>query len=462
MDLPVLSLPGFTYKDLYDPHRLAELAETFYQGVKTADSRLFQRFETYRQTGGKDTPEPMISDLLVRMALHLSRFLARLFQVTPDAEILRLTTGREQIIFQCKKVFFIRRVLKKYPPALTDSINLEFTGQLAGTILRALPSIPHDDPELEAASGIMALLEHERYAKAGLPPASCDFLAALAARLRTEDPAVGLLPAASDEPSLRMFLLAITTVFEQWLAALYARGARSWAMFQLPHPVDYMHLVDMESPDSALPLLHVGRPEHYRRREGFELTDARFGPRRVLSEVDYCILCHERDKDSCSKGLREGGAFRKNPLGYVLKGCPLGQRVSESHALKAMGDSLGALAMIMIDNPMVPGHGPPDLQRLHEVVHLPEAGSGEHSADRDAASSPTFCTLPCGFEIYSLLTRWNPLNITPPVSAALQRQERAGRRHGAGGLHAGAPSAERGLRRRRHRRAEDRAASPAN
>ena len=34
--------------------------------------------------------------------------------------------------------------------------------------------------------------------------------------------------------------------------------------------------------------------------------------------------------------------------------------------------------------PDVPGHRPPHLQRLHEGLHLPEAGAGQHPADRDA------------------------------------------------------------------------------
>ena len=64
-----------------------------------------------------------------------------------------------------------------------------------------------------------------------------------------------------------------------------------------------------------------------------------------------------------------------------------------------------------------------------------------------------------GFEIYGLLTRWNPLNRNRAGRAAVHRQERAGRRPGAGRLHAGAPPAERRLRRGRHRRPQGRAAA---
>ena len=51
--------------------------------------------------------------------------------------------------------------------------------------------------------------------------------------------------------------------------------------------------------------------------------------------------------------------------------------------------------------------------------------------------------LPWGFEIYSLLTRWNPLNFARPVPQAAIRLQGAGGRAGAGGIHAVASSDER-------------------
>ena len=63
------------------------------------------------------------------------------------------------------------------------------------------------------------------------------------------------------------------------------------------------------------------------------------------------------------------------------------------------------------------GDRPPHLQRLHEGVHLSEAGP----VDIPQAETRTLkdvLELPWGFEIYGLLTRWNPLNLRAPVSAA--------------------------------------------
>ena len=59
----------------------------------------------------------------------------------------------------------------------------------------------------------------------------------------------------------------------------------------------------------------LGPDWRLRRRDGFKLTDARMKPREVLSEIHYCVLCHERDKDSCSKGLHEPPqGRRRQPL----------------------------------------------------------------------------------------------------------------------------------------------------
>ena len=79
-------------------------------------------------------------------------------------------------------------------------------------------------------------------------------------------------------------------------------------IFRFPETLDYWRLVDVQRPRPDLPEWMVGPDDRLRRRDGFKLTDARMRPRDVLSEIHYCVLCHERDKDSCSKGLREPGS----------------------------------------------------------------------------------------------------------------------------------------------------------
>jgi NADPH-dependent glutamate synthase beta subunit-like oxidoreductase/NAD(P)H-flavin reductase len=113
--------------------------------------------------------------------------------------------------------------------------------------------------------------------------------------------------------------------------------------------------------------------------------------------------------------VAEGHTFKKNPLGIPLTGCPLDEKISEAHALKGKGDSLAALSVIMIDNPMCPGTGhricndcmKACIYQKQEPVNIPQI---ETSALTDVLA------LPYGFEIYGLLTRWNPLNIRRPYA----------------------------------------------
>ena len=108
-------------------------------------------------------------------------------------------------------------------------------------------------------------------------------------------------------------------------------------------PLDYWHLVEVQHLEPALPEAMLGPDWRLRRRDGFKLTDARMNPHEALSEIHYCVLCHECDKDSCSKGLYEHGSepgsghvgkVAVNPLGIELSGCPLDEKISEMHVLR--------------------------------------------------------------------------------------------------------------------------------
>jgi hypothetical protein len=165
-----------------------------------------------------------------------------------------------------------------------------------------------------------------------------------------------------------------------------------------------------------------------RRRDGFGLTDPRFTRRESLSEIHYCVLCHERDKDSCSKGLHDKGrARRRQPAGNRARRLPARREDLGDARASKVGDAVGALALVMIDNPMCPGTGhricndcmKSCIYQKQEPVNIPQI---ETTVLTDVLS------LPWGVEIYGLLTRWNPLNVRRPYALPVQRQERAGRR----------------------------------
>ena len=230
-------------------------------------------------------------------------------------------------------------------------------------------------------------------------------------------------------------------------------------LFRVPHRVDPQHLVPVETIErDGVTMLRL--PEHdWRHREGFALTDHGMNDQQALDQVNYCIWCHTQGKDSCSKGLkdRKTGAFQKSAFGVTLAGCPLDEKISEMHTLRAAGHVLGAFATIAIDNPMMAATGhricndcmKACIYQKQEPVDIPQA---ETTVLKDVLA------LPWGFEIYALLTRWNPLDIRRPLPAAGQRAQGADRRPRPGRLHAGASSDERRPHGRRGRRAEDRAA----
>jgi NADPH-dependent glutamate synthase beta subunit-like oxidoreductase/NAD(P)H-flavin reductase len=416
MRTPTLSIPGFSYEDLHKPERLAVLASHFYETVRSADPALMERFDEYRKKKGLGMRDVDVSAVLVDMAPHVSRFVAGLFGVENECKEIALKATREQVVFLFKKEFVVRRVIKKFSEGTVAALQETQLNDQIEALLKSFSWVPRDDLELQVAAVVTELLEHERFLKGALPPSSLAYLGTLARSLAVRPSLQEFLPSDAGEPALKQMLAQIMGLLEQWVALHYYRRSpvtEGWVSFKLPRPLDYHHLVDVRTANGPVPDVNIGPPEEYRRRDGFDLTDPRFRSREVMSEIDYCIFCHERSKDSCSKGMKEGNAFKKNPLGYTLKGCPLDQKISESHALKANGDSLGALALIMIDNPMVPGTGhricndcmKACIFQKQDPVNIPQVETGILTDVLD---------LPWGFEIYSLLTRWNPLNVRRP------------------------------------------------
>jgi NADPH-dependent glutamate synthase beta subunit-like oxidoreductase/NAD(P)H-flavin reductase len=176
---------------------------------------------------------------------------------------------------------------------------------------------------------------------------------------------------------------------------------RRGVLFKTPRKLDYMRLI----PHTEL-----------RQREGFALTDPGTDLAGALDEANYCIWCHEQGKDSCSKGLKEKApaeGFRKTVFGVPLAGCPLEEKISEFHMVKARGEPLAALGIIAVDNPMVAGTGhricndcmKSCIYQKQDPVDIPQA---------ETRTLKDVLELPWGFEIYSLLTRWNPFDLRRP------------------------------------------------
>ena len=355
-----LGIEDFVWSDLKDWKRLADLATAFDRFVDARDAALFTRFRAYRDGGALKPPEE--AALLIDVSKHLGAFLAQMFDVNPEADALRQRAERDTQVARFKKDFVVRRVAKITAPHPAFG--------------HPLPTARGEDAELEFALTVNALVDREK-AGDGAAKTELDSLA-------------------------------------QWAAAEWKAGRfDGWPSFKLPKPLLFEKLVPTEPIDE---IRFGGDEDHFRRRDGFKLTDNRMTPRSVTDQAHYCIFCHERQKDSCSRGFPEkNGTFRPNPLGMALQGCPLDERIGEMNYLRAHGESIAALAMVMIDNPMCPGTGHRicnDCMRAcifqkQDPVDIPQVETG-------VLTDVLF--IPFGFEIYSLLTLWNPLNVKRPFA----------------------------------------------
>ncbi|MGE0858891.1 MAG: FAD-dependent oxidoreductase [Gammaproteobacteria bacterium] len=402
-----LGIPGFTYPDLYEPQALARLTATFDAFLAARDPSVGARLAAYRASQGAGmTPEEQ-SFTLVDAAPHLGAFIARLFRIEGEwnaqVEAIR---DEDQTVLGFRNQF-VEPLAKKYKGVDAEGFERPALAQAATTLRDAARDgarLAHDEEYLTARAAAVLT---------GEAPPSASFLGAL----RRNPAWAGL---AADGALIE----AARTALEQWCllvqadADFHPAAANAWASFKQPAKTDVQHLVHHPEVDQGGYKAWVAEDAHRRRRDGFHLTDPRYGRRRVMYEVDHCIYCHDRDNDTCSKGMpnKKDGGFKTNALGVAVTGCPLGEKISEMHVVKRGGDNIGALALVVIDNPMCPGTGhricndcmKGCIYQKTEPVNIPQI---ETNVLTDVLN------LPWGFEIYALLTRWNPLNVRRPQLA---------------------------------------------
>jgi NADPH-dependent glutamate synthase beta subunit-like oxidoreductase/NAD(P)H-flavin reductase len=418
-----LGINGYKYSDLFDAVKLKTLAEKFYAEVDEAEPVLGDALKKYIASHGAGHEKRVESKILTDAAPFLSNFVARLFRIERERDELGRTILVQNPIWKYK--FFVqRRAIKKYK-SLDDFSGLnEFELDEAMRELRTKGfdnSLVYDE-ELAVAWIATRLTDAEE----SLAKAAEDTPAEVK---ETVEDVKRTYEALKDRPFGKLFAEAVIelpdmgdllqvraalAVVEKWSAFHFHKKDRKWASFKVPHALDYQNLVHLIHPEPKLHNIVRGKDEEMRRRVGFKLTDDRGTMRDALYEVDYCMICHEREKDTCSTGIHEkDGSIKRNPLGIKAGGCPLDEKISEMHLLKRQGDSIGSLALVIIDNPMCAGTGhricndcmKGCIFQKQEPVNIPLA---------ETHTLTDVLALPYGFEIYHLLTRWNPLNAQRP------------------------------------------------
>jgi NADPH-dependent glutamate synthase beta subunit-like oxidoreductase/NAD(P)H-flavin reductase len=373
---------GLTLPDLYERDGLIRLDRAFLAHLAAIDAALHERLMAARAQ-----PEALDrnaeSDLLVDLAPHLEDFLGELFGIAAEVRALQAAHGKLAPLYSVKRLFVQRRAVKE--------IKVEEAGALNGHKL---------GQELETAFGGAAadfatrrgVLDWERH-----------YAEAVARWL--DDEAAHRLP------------LRLALEYAAWATLTEAGQGRHkrGLLFRVPHRLDMHHLVPAETVErDGVTMLRLPE-EDWRARDGFGLTDPGTDLAGAMDQANYCIWCHNQGKDSCRSGLRDKDAtFRKSVFGVTLAGCPLDEKISEMNLVKARGNSVGALAIVAVDNPLCAATGhricndcmKACIYQRQDPVDIPQI---ETRTLKDVLS------LPWGFEIYSLLTRWNPLDLRRPL-----------------------------------------------
>ncbi|WP_264703330.1 FAD-dependent oxidoreductase [Wolbachia endosymbiont (group A) of Volucella inflata] len=369
---------NISFSNLYTRNGLIKLDETFLNYIKSCDESLFCSLIEAREKAasssmssqchlpssqcltlgsrkqeGRSATWMTDSQLIVDLSYLLDEFIAKLFNVEKEIEELKKKHNDFAVIYKCKRLFVQRYALKKY----TNVANIDITNKLSHFL--TLPTT-----EKNFAEQVMHWFEDKENHKEEIE-----------------------------------------------LAAQYAvwrvKNKQS-ILFSIHKKIDHENLISFSKKEvDKVEVLHSNE---VKRRYGFDLTSKKVSLNKALDNAHYCIFCHKQSKDSCSKGLiNDDNTFKKSPLRVELHGCPLEQKISEMNLVKSEGYSIASLAIVMIDNPLCAATGHricndcmnSCIYQKQEPVNVPAI---------ETRILDDVLSLPYGFEIYSLLSRWNPLN----------------------------------------------------
>ncbi len=369
-------------EDLYTREGLARLDARFLEHLESASPDLHHRLLAARR--GASTPGAAMenkaqSELIIELAAHVEDFVGALFGIGPELAALQARENQLAPLYSVKRKFVQRRALSGTAGGMTAEQAAAIDGESIADELAKRFGEPLT--ELAFAAHVSQWLEAE---------SQYELEIGLAAR------------------------------YAAWATLAPAGRAKHkhGILFKTPHKLDMLHLVPVEAlTGDGADRLRLS-PDHWREREGFKLTDQGMDVTAALDQAHYCIKCHNQEKDSCSTGLREKtGEFRKSIFGVALAGCPLSEKISEMNVVRQRGNPVGALAIVTVDNPMAAATGhricndcmKSCVFQKQEPVDIPQI---------ETRTLKDVLELPWGFEIYSLLTRWNPLNFERPLPRA--------------------------------------------
>jgi NADPH-dependent glutamate synthase beta subunit-like oxidoreductase/NAD(P)H-flavin reductase len=363
---------GLTFPELYDRGGLEKVDRAFMESLQAADSTLYLRLVNARGQGSK-CDRAVHSQLALDLTARLEDFLGELFKIGSALSRMRKEHDDLAPLQAVKRTFVQRRAVKNK--------SAEDAGRIDG------PAIARDLTDL-----------------IGEPLSEISYVQHVAKWLEAEGEHRAPLALAAD--------YAVWATLSPDGRYKHGRGT----LFKVPGKIDRTNLIPLRRGSAHGTNIATGFEDEQRLRDGFKLTDPGASFAQALDQASYCIWCHNQGKDSCSKGLhdRKTSSYQRDAFGTLLVGCPLEERISEMNVARSRGHAIGALAIVMIDNPLCAATGhricndcmKACIYQKQEPVNIPQV---ETRTLKDVLS------LPWGFEVYSLLSRWNPLNVERPL-----------------------------------------------
>ena len=219
---------------------LTKLDESFLQYLKEQDISLANSLKSYRKQLVPQDKE--YSTFLVKLAPLLDDFISELFNITQENLVIKKIHKQFDVIYECRRKFIQRYVLKKYPKDMI--LDFDFM-QIS----------------LELADIVGTITEH------------------------SISNAVLNWQESPEEHSKQLDLVAKYCAF-------MVHNNSNLMLFDVPMPMEQIRKHKIASLKQDLNL-------------GFDYRDREKSVDKAVAHSKYCIYCHKQEKDSCSHGITD-------------------------------------------------------------------------------------------------------------------------------------------------------------